>query len=607
MKVVFFGSPAFAVPTLSALVDAPGVTVVGVVTQPDRRRGRGQKVTPGAVRAYADAHGLRVLQPARLADPGVRDALAALGADLGVVAAYGKILPAWLLAPARLGHVQRACVAAAGVPRSSTGSSGDHGRRRETGVTIMRVVLELDAGPMLDRVAVPIDRTRPAPNSNAMLARVGAALLVRVLERLRRGPVVEDAQDDGTRHLRAKITKRRCADGLAPAGARAPQSGARPAAVAARLHVTCAGRRLIVHRSVGARSPTQRPAGYVVSAGAPGIDVAVRRRHGPASPDAPARRGRPLARQHSRRAAARRRRVCDLSAGTRPPVIAPARRAALDALAAVASGRRDLGEAIDRARRDARRSSRRRAVPRARRRHAALAVAPRRGSCRAVTAAAGETRPRSARLPLRLAAYQLLFLNRVPASAVVNDAVALVRAAGKRAPRGSSTRCFAGSRSGKAVGCRRVPTGRSTPHREQWIEHLAVDPRAPGVARGALVGASAARVRRGVAAPSTTRPPPVTLRGQSAAAASRDVVAKALAVEGVDTEPTSASLPWGLRVVEWRDCQRDALATGLCLIQDEGSQLAGQLAPVSAGALVLDVCGAPGGKTLHLRRRQRRV
>jgi methionyl-tRNA formyltransferase len=165
MRVVFFGSPAFAVPSLAALVGAPGVEVVGVVTQPDRPRGRGQKVTPGAVKAYAEAHGLVVRQPVRLADPGVREELAAFAADLGVVAAYGKILPAWLLAQPRLGLINvhasllPAYRGAAPVHRAVLDGAAT------TGVTIMRVVLELDAGPMLDRHAVAIG---PEPTSDEL-------------------------------------------------------------------------------------------------------------------------------------------------------------------------------------------------------------------------------------------------------------------------------------------------------------------------------------------------------------------------------------------------------------------------------------------------------
>src|SRR4051812_25289000 len=101
MRIVYFGTPQFAAPTLAALI-ASRHEVVAVVTQPDRERGRGQKVSVGPVKALALAHGLPVLQPDKLKAPEFLDGLAAVRADLGVVAAYGKLLPQVLLdLPAR--------------------------------------------------------------------------------------------------------------------------------------------------------------------------------------------------------------------------------------------------------------------------------------------------------------------------------------------------------------------------------------------------------------------------------------------------------------------------------------------------------------------------
>ena len=88
VRIVFFGTPEFAVPSLEGLIDSPH-SVVGVVTQPDRPRGRGQRVTDSPIKAVARAHGLDILQPARLREPEVMEALSAWAPDLGVVAAYG--------------------------------------------------------------------------------------------------------------------------------------------------------------------------------------------------------------------------------------------------------------------------------------------------------------------------------------------------------------------------------------------------------------------------------------------------------------------------------------------------------------------------------------
>ena len=104
MRIAFFGTPAFAVPTLEALIRSRHQVAV-VITQPDRPRGRGQRVSASPVKHTAEAHGISVLQPARLdRDPWEAD-LSRFGTDLGVVAAYGKILPDWLLAVPRLGLI----------------------------------------------------------------------------------------------------------------------------------------------------------------------------------------------------------------------------------------------------------------------------------------------------------------------------------------------------------------------------------------------------------------------------------------------------------------------------------------------------------------------
>ena len=101
LRIVFFGTPAFAVPTLERLV-ASGHQVTAVVTQPDRPRGRGQRLQPEAVKRSAVAHALPVLQPDRLKDPDFLAAMRDRQPDLGVVAAYGKILPREVLdLPAR--------------------------------------------------------------------------------------------------------------------------------------------------------------------------------------------------------------------------------------------------------------------------------------------------------------------------------------------------------------------------------------------------------------------------------------------------------------------------------------------------------------------------
>lgn len=195
MRVVFFGTPAFAVPTLESLLDSSH-QVVGVVTQPDRPRGRGQKVSDAPVKALAVSRGLPVLQPPRLARDAFEGPLAALDADIGVVAAYGKILPEWLLALPPRGLIN---VHASLLPKYR-GAAPIHraiidGEPR-TGVTIMRVVKALDAGPMLASVETPIDPDETSVDVERRLAALGAGLLVVTLDRMARGPIEEAPQDE---------------------------------------------------------------------------------------------------------------------------------------------------------------------------------------------------------------------------------------------------------------------------------------------------------------------------------------------------------------------------------------------------------------------------
>ncbi len=195
LRVLYFGTPRFAVPTLERLVASPH-EVVGVVTQPDRPRGRGQKVTASPVKAVAVAHQIPVLQPTQLRDATWLDEVAALRADIGVVAAYGRILPQALLdlPPRGLINVHASLLprwrGAAPIHRAVL--AGDD----VTGVTIMRVVLALDAGPMLARIETPIAADDTSDTLEVRLAAVGGDLLVETLDRLSAGSVDEVPQDE---------------------------------------------------------------------------------------------------------------------------------------------------------------------------------------------------------------------------------------------------------------------------------------------------------------------------------------------------------------------------------------------------------------------------
>jgi len=207
LRIVFFGTPAFAVPSLDALLRASPHTVVGVVTQPDRPRGRGHKLSDAPVKARAVDAGLPVLQPERMKDQAFLDALAAWGADLGVVAAYGRILTDAILATPRLGMIN---VHASLLPRYR-GAAPVHraviAGETSTGVTIMRVVKALDAGGMFVKEHRPIGPDETSDEVERALAQMGARLLVAVVDQIARGSAVETAQNDAESTYAHRLTR----------------------------------------------------------------------------------------------------------------------------------------------------------------------------------------------------------------------------------------------------------------------------------------------------------------------------------------------------------------------------------------------------------------
>jgi len=193
------------VPTLERLL-ASDHRVLGVVTAPDRPKGRGMQLTPSPVKERATAAGLAVLQPPTLRDPEVQAELAAKGADVFVVCAYGLLLPRAVLEATRLGCVNvhfsllpafrgAAPVAAAllaGVPA--------------TGVTIMQMDPGLDTGPILASVEEPVHEDDDAGSLEGRMAASGADLLVDVLNRLEKGTVQARPQDDARASYARKVT-----------------------------------------------------------------------------------------------------------------------------------------------------------------------------------------------------------------------------------------------------------------------------------------------------------------------------------------------------------------------------------------------------------------
>ncbi len=198
MRVVFFGTPQFAVPSLDALARAHEVALV--VAQPDKPAGRGMKMQAPAVAMRARELGLPLAQPAKIRDAAFLESVAALRADAGIVVAYGKILPAALL------QVPFYNVHASLLPKYRGAApiqrAIEHGER-ETGVTIMRVDEELDHGPMLSVVRTDIDPDEHAPSLAARLSTLGASALVDALASM----PPEVAQDHAQATLAPKIEK----------------------------------------------------------------------------------------------------------------------------------------------------------------------------------------------------------------------------------------------------------------------------------------------------------------------------------------------------------------------------------------------------------------
>jgi len=273
LRVAFFGTPAFAVPTLEHLVRSHH-PVAGVITQPDRPRGRGQQVSDAPVKALAVTLGLPVLQPERLARDVFENPFAQLRADIGVVAAYGKILPDWLLATPRLGLIN---VHASLLPKYRGASpvhraviNGD----AETGVTIMRVVKALDAGPMLAHVRIPIHQDDTTTALEAALAVRGAELLVQTLDDIDAGRATETPQDEALVTYAPKLTK---AEGLIdwrqPAGQ--VHNLVRGLWPWPHAYTFVDGTRIILHRTRRSDHAATAPAGTILAASAAdGLHVA---------------------------------------------------------------------------------------------------------------------------------------------------------------------------------------------------------------------------------------------------------------------------------------------------------------------------------------------
>lgn len=200
MRIVFMGTPEFAVPSLAALLRSDH-SVVGVVTQPDRPKGRGQELATSPIKRLAGQHKIPILQPLKMKDPGFLDSLAAWKPDLIVVAAFGRILPKVILDLPSRGCIN---VHASLLPKYRGAGPIQWAiirGERETGITTMLMDEGMDTGAVLLQEQLPIAPDDTAGSLSAKLAEVGGRLLIETIAQFETGALVPKPQD----HARATM------------------------------------------------------------------------------------------------------------------------------------------------------------------------------------------------------------------------------------------------------------------------------------------------------------------------------------------------------------------------------------------------------------------
>ncbi len=195
LRIIFMGTPDFAVPTLEALINGPD-KVVCVICQPDRKKGRGKKLSPPPTKVLAEQHGIPVLQPTKIRTEEFLETIRALEPDLIVVTAYGRILPGSLLNLPPLGTIN---VHGSLLPKYRGAApiqwaviNGE----TETGITIMQMDEGMDTGDILLPVKLPIEEDDTSGTLFAKLAELGGKALVEAIELLKQGKLSPIKQDD---------------------------------------------------------------------------------------------------------------------------------------------------------------------------------------------------------------------------------------------------------------------------------------------------------------------------------------------------------------------------------------------------------------------------
>ena len=196
MRIVFMGTPDFAVGSLQALCESGKHEILAVVTQPDRPKGRGNKLLQTPVKEYALAQGLTVYQPQKVKTPEFVELLHELQPELIVVAAFGQFLSKEILELPKYGCIN---VHASLLPKYRGAAPIQYAiikGEKESGVTIMQMDIGMDTGAMLDKVVVPIEENTTMGELHDALREQGATLLLQVIDKIAAGTAVAEPQDD---------------------------------------------------------------------------------------------------------------------------------------------------------------------------------------------------------------------------------------------------------------------------------------------------------------------------------------------------------------------------------------------------------------------------
>jgi len=206
VRVLFWGTPEFAAPPLRALI-GEGFEVVGVVTQPDKPQGRSREIIPSAVKQIATDEEIPVFQPKNARDPELLEKLKVVKPDISIVVAYGHILPQKIIDLPGMGTLNIHASLLPALRGAGPIQAAIHQGLTETGISVMRVVQALDAGPVLLQAATQIFDDETFGELQVRLAELGALTLIEALTLLSLGKAKETIQDEARATYAPKVTR----------------------------------------------------------------------------------------------------------------------------------------------------------------------------------------------------------------------------------------------------------------------------------------------------------------------------------------------------------------------------------------------------------------